>query len=173
MLAALQHVRKQTRAPNDSNKPGRRLPLRLRPAGTRGRAAACSGAGHGGEARGCGKRRGRVPRAGRAVPAAAGRAPAPRGTPGTRGAPPGHARHPRDTLRPSGRAPRSRSSRAGRDPVGSVRCPALRTAPVPSAPAPPPRPRARKSWHLLLSGLGAVKRRTPHRSLNSRFKGVT
>lgn len=59
MLAALQRVRKQTRAPNDSNKRGRRFPLRLRPAGTGGRAAACSRAGHGGEARAAGPRAGR------------------------------------------------------------------------------------------------------------------
>lgn len=38
MLALLQRLRKQTRAPNDSNKPRRRLPLRRR-----GRAAGASG----------------------------------------------------------------------------------------------------------------------------------
>lgn len=119
MLAALQHVRKQTRAPNDSNKPGHRLPLRLRPAGTGGRAAPAA-------ERGTAGKRGAAGSGGAASSGRAGRCPLRPAGFLHLGAPPGHAGHPRHRLCPS----------AAPGPAGSPRgvCGALACAPLLSPP---------------------------------------
>lgn len=152
VLALLQPLRKQTRAPNDSNKPGRRLPLRLPPRRARlpGPTAAAE-PGAAGKAGAPGPRRGCLPpgltgRCG-AVPAAARGAPAP-----PRSVGPDLQCSSGDTLRPAGRAAQSPRARPGRgrrgEPcAGSARRPAA-CGPLcspPHRPAPPPRPRARES----------------------------
>lgn len=152
MLAALQHVRKQTRAPNDSNKPGRRLPLRLRPAGTRGRAAACSGAGHGGEARG-GQGGARCCRQGSC---SAGHPRDTRGTPGTRSAPPGHA----PTLRERPAEPQL-PGRPGSRGECAVPCPAHRSRPLRTGPSAAPAGKEKLAFTLVWVGGCKTQDTTP------------